>query len=260
MTGILYDGDVGRIARNGSGEDELKIALCDDEEEALNSLKKLIESYCANKELQADLCCFSSGAEFLQSGVDFSIVFMDVYLNGVKGTDVIRTARKERRFPVVFTTVSKEFAVEAFSLNAMHYLTKPVTAEGVNEAMSRCLLYLKNQPDKILEIKNGLTVIPVPVGNIVYIEVFNKVCIIHKKKNEFQAYTSLDGLFEQLDDDSFMRAQRSYIVNMRFIDSFFFDRIVLYNGIEITLSRGNRAELKNRYQRFLFNLARREGL
>ncbi len=82
-----------------------------------------------------------------------------------------------------------------------------------------------------------------------------KLCLIHTEKNEFRTYTSLDALFEQL-DDSFLRLQRSYVVNMNFIESFLFDRVILKNNMEIMLSRSNRSEMKKQYQSFLFQMAR----
>lgn len=112
---------------------------------------------------------------------------------------------------------------------------------------------------RCLEIKTNQGVVSLPVHQILYIEVFNKVCLVHTKKNTFHTYSSLDSLFELLDSHTFMRAQRSYIVNMNNIESFYFDHIVLSNGKEIMLSRNTRSELKKQYQQFLFRLARRES-
>lgn len=95
------------------------------------------------------------------------------------------------------------------------------------------------------------------MDNIVYIEVLNKICTVHTEKNSFQTYISLDALSELLDGTSFIRAQRSFIVNMKYIESFYFDHIVMQGGKEIVLSRSSRTELKNQYQQFLFHLARR---
>ena len=61
------------------------------------------------------------------------------------------------------------------------------------------------------------------MDNIVYIEVLNKICTVHTEKNNFQTYISLDALSELLDSTSFIRAQRSFIVNMKYIESFYFD-------------------------------------
>ncbi|WP_193554379.1 hypothetical protein [Schaedlerella arabinosiphila] len=44
---------------------------------------------------------------------------------------------------------------------------------------------------------------------------------------------------------------------MKYIESFYFDHIVMHGGKEIVLSRSSRTELKNQYQQFLFHLARR---
>ena len=80
--------------------------------------------------------------------------------------------------------------------------------------------------------------------------------MIHTAKRSFQTYMTLNSIFELL-DDSFMKAQRSFIVNMHAIESFYFDHIVLTDGKDIVLSRKNRSDLKKQYQDFLFHAARR---
>ncbi|MEG1241161.1 MAG: LytTR family DNA-binding domain-containing protein, partial [Oscillospiraceae bacterium] len=75
-------------------------------------------------------------------------------------------------------------------------------------------------------------------------------------KGCLQTYTALDTLLAQL-DSSFLRVQRSFIINMNFVESFLSDRVMLRDGTEIVLSRNNRGNLKKAYQQFLFDLARR---
>lgn len=181
-------------------------------------------------------------------------------MNGISGMEAARDAGLTGQSRFIFTTSSREHALEAFSLNAAHYLLKPLTKDAVREALRRCLPRPEENFPKLLEVKTGPGIVPVPIDNIIYIEVFNKICTIHTEKNSFQTYTSLDALSELLDGDSFMRAQRSYLVNMKYIESFYFDHIVLQGGKEIVLSRNNRAELKNQYQQFLFHLARRGAI
>ncbi len=159
----------------------------------------------------------------------------------------------------VFTTTSRDYAIEAFSLNASHYLLKPLSQKSIEDAMKRCLSSNNIQHFGHLDIKTNLGMVSIPVEHIIYIEVFNKVCLIHTEKNTFKTYSSLDALFELLNNRIFMRAQRSFIANMNFIESFYFDHIVLSTKKEIVLSRNTRSQLKNQYQQFLFRLARRES-
>lgn len=182
---------------------------------------------------------------------------MDIYLGGINGVETARDISRTGRGRFIFTTTSREHALEAFALNAAHYLLKPLTKNAVREALGRCLPRHEEERPKLLEIKTGQGIVPVRMDNIVYIEVLNKICTVHTEKNSFQTYTSLDALSELLDGASFIRAQRSFIVNMNYIESFYFDHIVLQGGKEIVLSRNSRAELKKQYQHFLFHLARR---
>jgi len=242
-----------RIEKGGG---TLRIALCDDETLSLYTLQELVQSFCEERKLETEIDLFSCGEDFLASTQEYDIVFMDIYLPGINGMETVARYDGSSRRQVVFTTTSREHAVEAFGLDAAHYLIKPLTAVGVTEAMERCLARLGKNTQKGLVVKIGQGTVSVPMEKIVYIEVLNKLCTIHTAKSEFQTYTSLDALFEQL-DDSFLRVQRSYVVNMAFVESFLFDRVILQGGTEIMLSRNNRAELKKQYQRFLFDLARR---
>lgn len=238
---------------------QLNIAICEDDANDCRKLKEFLHRYTYNHELSFQLTDFSSGEEFLNAHKNhpFDIVFMDIYLNGISGTETIASCYSNS-LQIVFTTTSREHAIEAFSLHASHYLVKPLTYEAVKDAMKRCLSSKNIQHFEHLDIKTSLGMISIPTDHIIFIEVFNKVCLVYTEKNTFQTYSSLDAIFELLNTHTFMRAQRSYIVNMNYIESFYFDHIILSNGKEIVLSRNTRAELKNQYQQFLFRLARRE--
>lgn len=238
----------------------MNIALCDDIPDILDNLKTYLEDYSKDNNIKLNIDCFDCGEAFLHCEKHYDIVFMDIYLGKISGMETIRNYRNSRSSQIVFITTSLDHAIEAFGLNATHYLVKPLTQKAVSEAMDRCLTRLELKSNKFIEVKTIGGMRPIPLENIIYIEVFNKVSVIHNKVNDIQTYTSLDALFKLLGDGCFMRAQRSYIVNMKFIDTFFFDRIVLEGGTEIILSRNNRGKLKKQYQQYLFNLARRGQL
>lgn len=237
----------------------MRIALCDDEPVSQQTLQELVETFGKERKLQIEIDAFSSGEDFLTSAQTYDIVFMDIYLTGISGMETVERLDGSELCQVVFTTTSREHAVEAFGLNAAHYLVKPLTVQAVTAAMERCLSRLGQNPGKALVIKTGQWTVSVPMEKIIYIEVLDKLCTVHTRKNTFQTYTSLDALSEQL-DDSFLRVQRSFAVNMGFIESFLFDRVVMQDGTEIMLSRSNKPELKRQYQNFLFHLARRDEL
>lgn len=237
----------------------IEIAVCDDEEKDRKFLKSQIDTYMKRNNITGNISLFSCGEDFLSAQPDkpYDIVFMDIYLTGINGVDTILEASARNTFQLVFITVSHEHAIEAFGLDATHYLIKPVTERTVTEAMERCLSRMEANDIKYIDLKTNTGNVSIPIDRIVYIEVYNKTCIIHTEKNKYVTKSSLDAAYELLDDGTFMRAQRSFVVNMRFIESFSFNCITLYGGLEITPSRRNWDELKNQYHQFLFQLARK---
>lgn len=238
----------------------LKIAICEDNREDCSTLKSMIDDFLTAHDVKAEISVYSCGEDFLiaHRSRHYDIVFMDIYLTGIDGMVTAAAARSEKNIQIVFTTCSREYAIEAFRLDAVHYLVKPFPSEAVAEALKRCFSRMEFRCSGRLDIKINRETISIPMENIVYIEVFNKVCLIHTKTNIFQTYSSLDAIFRLLDNSIFLRVQRSFIVNMSFIQSFYFDHIILADGTEIVLSRNNRTELKQQYRRFLLHLSGKE--
>lgn len=233
----------------------LKIALCDDDQSQIDSLQAFLALYQTTRGLTFSITPFISGEALLNSSEQFQIIFMDIYMDGLSGTETIRRLGGDPQ--VVFITTSREHAIEAFGLGATHYLLKPLEQSAVWEAMDRCLSRLGETAQPVLYIQNNQGNIFIPTTQIDYIEVYNKLCIVHTDQQQFQTYTPLNTLFEQLDNHQFLRPQRSFVVNMEYIASFLSNKLVLKDGTEISLSRNNRNELKLQYQRFLFDLTRR---
>lgn len=233
------------------------IAVCDDEKTDRDNLIKLITKYCGKEHIANSIDSFASAEDFLNAKTQYDILFMDIYLGGMTGLEAVKQSQGKLFRQAIFTTTSTDHAVEAFDLNVLHYLIKPLDYEKVAAGISRCLKTGIKEAERVIQIKFNGKIVPVTISDIVYVEVFNKLSVIHTNKEEISTYNSLETLFEQLNDERFIKAQRSYLVNMDYIDSFLFDRVRLKSGTEIMLSRATRSDLKAKYQSYLFRLARR---
>lgn len=229
----------------------MQIALCDNDKKILSTLDTCIHAYFSATAFHLKTDRFLCAETFLSSALDYEIVFMGVHLNGMSGVEAARILKPAWTGHIVFIDSGRESAIDAFDLDAAHYLLKPLTAKDIFEALDRCLARPGKPSRAILKVKSGSIMIPVPIDDITYIEVFNKVCVIHTTSRSIQTYTSLDALSRQLSQRLFIRAQRSYLVHMEFIDAFLYDSVLLKNGLTIGLARKKRAELKKQYQDYL---------
>ena len=232
----------------------MRIAVCDDEAADRAALEGVLRQYGSDRGLDFDIRCFDTAESYLPSPSAFDVTFMDVLLPGMNGIEAVQEATQG---VVVFTTISRDYAVEAFQLGAVHYLVKPLQADEVARAMDRALDALGHAPAAVLELKTAQGIVPVPMALVRFIEVKDKVCEVHLEDDVLRVPMPLASLRELLDDALFLQVQRSFVVNMRHIDSFLADRVVMSDGTVISLSRPVRADLRQRYQRFLFDLARK---
>lgn len=233
----------------------VKIIICDNNLWDRQNLRTLISDYCTVRDISFTIRCFRSAECLLRSDLNHcDILFMNTCMPKISGIEAVRRLRPSYSFPIVFTSYRPDYAVTAFSLGAIHYLLKPVCAEHVTQALTRCMEQISSKNQQSIFIKSSYKTIAVSVDSILYIEVFNNCSVIHTETETLRTYQSLDSLYHLLDPEKFMRPHRSYIVPMKMIKEFNLDHILLKNGIEIVLSRRRRHSLKQQYQDYMLRL------
>lgn len=226
-------------------------AICDDCKEDLGLLKSYIENYSAHNSLNIELHTYDA-IESVKSALNqysYDILFLDIYVNKESGIAFAESIRNQFHGDLVFVTVSQDFAVDAFRLNAIHYLVKPVTAGQIAECFSRVHFF---KPARHLNIVSNYNDIQVPEQLIQYMESYTNTVIIHTENQTFSTHESLGSVLKRLDPGHFIRPYRSYIVNMNYIDHLYKGQIILKNHTHIPVARQKKKEIQERYHQFLF--------
>lgn len=244
----------------------LKVLICDDDPAVREALRACLREYARLHGMDIEVAAFESAEalldarEPLDASEPFDALFLDIFLNGMDGTEAAWRLSEDERRRTVFLTTSHDHAIEAYRLGAAHYLVKPISPESVAEALGRCLR--ADEAGKglgqVVTVRTTDGVVPIPMGSIRMVEARDKVCVITAAHRDWRAYTSLNAFEEQLDGRRFVRVHRSYVVNMCRIKALYHDRVVMDDGTTIGLSRGRRHEIRQAYQDFMFALARGE--
>ena len=121
----------------------LKIAVCDDEQTYLDKTRAMLEQYAAEHDVEIAAEAISNPSALLDSieaGERHDIYLLDIYMPGVSGMSVATELRSRGvRSPIIFLTSSTEHAVEAFGVDATHYLLKPYTQQNFFAAMDKAM-------------------------------------------------------------------------------------------------------------------------
>jgi DNA-binding LytR/AlgR family response regulator len=201
-----------------------KCLVVDDEPPAV----KVIEKYIGLAEgLQLAGSCSNAleAMKFLKTeAVD--LVFLDIQMPKLSGTGFLKTLQHPPK--VIFTTAYKEFATEAFDLDAVDYLLKPISLERFLKAVNK--LTNRDAPlDKpaaqdtggFLYFRAQRKMIKVFLEDIMYIESLKDYIKIYRKSDKpllvKQSITTLEAM---LPVSSFVRIHRSFIVSVNAITAF----------------------------------------
>jgi len=198
----------------------IRIFIADDESPARDRLKELLGDIAA--ELQTQVVGeAANGLEAIErvpsSGAE--VLLLDIQMPGMGGLEVARhLATLEHSPAVVFVTAHDRHAVEAFDLNALDYLMKPVRAERLAAAIRKATVPEKaslanaaNAPREYLSVAARHRIALVPVRDIVFLRAEQKYVTVRTREREHLLEESLVALEREL-ADRFVRIHRNCLV------------------------------------------------
>jgi DNA-binding LytR/AlgR family response regulator len=221
---------------------KLNCLIVDDEPLAI----KVLEAHIANiPSLIITGSCSNAFAaiDFLTQGKT-DLMFLDIHMPKLLGHEFLRTLRTPPK--VIFTTAHREYALDAFDLDAVDYLLKPITLERLVKAVnkiSNSIVIDQNDETNIVNNESFLyfrvdrKMIKVNYSDILYVESLKDyIKIVREAGKPLLVKQSISSLEEVLPASLFLRIHRSYIVALNKIAAFT-NHDVEIGGTEIPIGR-----------------------
>jgi len=237
----------------------LNVCICDDEPRDAAQVQTLAESFAGeHPEFPLKIQTFSSPfalEEHLDKKGGFDLYLLDIlmpHLKGVELAELIRARGEEAE--ILFLTVSREYALDAFDVAACGYLVKPVDKEKFDKALliaARRLTRPQN-PCLLLKTRDGLR--KIPLRELVVVESFNhdRVCTL-TDGSKVTTTDTLASVMERLSGDPrFFSPHRAYIINMEHINALNTADVLLSTGQHVPVARTSCAALRQAYVDYLF--------
>jgi two-component system, LytTR family, response regulator LytT len=192
----------------------IRALLVDDEAPARSELRYLLATH-PEVEIVGEA---ASAAEALKlaAAVPYDVVFIDIEMPGLSGLDAARLVHGRTGAPqLVFVTAHEQYAIEAFAVEALDYLLKPVDPERLAQVVRR----LDRRPtapasvEKIPVVSGGETVL-LDWDELHYASADGDYCRVHTYDRSYLCTRSLRELESTLPADRFARIHRSYLVNL----------------------------------------------
>ena len=222
----------------------ISIAVCDDELLYCSNMAKQIKDILAESGTEAVVHEFREGADLLRAAGSFDIIFLDIMMQGMDGMKTAALLR-EKAFDriLIFMSASKNYVFDAYDVEAFQYLVKPVEQKKLRAVLGKALKKLEDRSEEFIVIQQERVRRKILLREILYFEILGRVITVHGTEGIFDYYGQIGELEGKLQGKGFFRCHKSFLVNLRYVDNYGRQEIVLDTGERIAVA-------KRRYEAF----------
>jgi len=223
--------------------------IVDDNIMARMAMKKIVEQ--VNGLSLIDECENAIEAYNLINKKPVDLLLLDIEMPGMTGLELTKNLGKKSPL-IIFTTAKTNYAVDAFELNVVDYLVKPIdparflkAIEKVKEALESKRAEVEVKDKEFVFIKDNGVLKKISADDILYLEAMGDYVKIFTSQKFHIVHATLKSIEEKLSSSKFMRVHRSYIIALNKID-FIEEGVININGVAIPVADGYKNLLNSR--------------
>jgi DNA-binding LytR/AlgR family response regulator len=204
--------------------------VVDDEPLAIRVIESHIEKI-NNIELVAKCSNAIEALDILKNN-KIDLIFLDIQMPELTGLEFLNTLQNPPT--IIFTTAYRNYAIDAFELDILDYLLKPITFERFCKSINKFYKLLSNKkpetlgntclrqvgPDPFIYIKRNKTMIKILLKDILFIESIKDYIRIHTNEDSYITKQQIGVIEKNLPDEYFIRVHKSFIVSIEKITTF----------------------------------------
>jgi len=195
-----------------------KCIIVDDEPLAIDALEILIQKFSGL--VIVDKCTDAIQAFEILQKKQIDLMFLDIQMPEITGLSFLKTLKNPPY--VIFTTAYREYALEAFDLDVVDYLLKPISFERLMKAINKYYQLsgrstqpsLSEKPKEFITVRADRKNVKINLEDILYIESLKDYVRIFTSSESIITKSTISSLEEQLPSELFLRIHRSYIVSI----------------------------------------------
>ena len=188
-----------------------RILIVEDETSSYQNLLSILKEVAPEIEVVGNTESVAETVNWLSTNALPDLIFMDIHLSDDSAFAIF--SQIEVNVPIVFTTAYDQYALDAFKVNSIDYLLKPIKAKDVRRAIDKFLASEMRWTKRLL-VSYRDALVPVNVDDISYVYSTDKNTMVCLNSGEqLNCNKSLESVFSNLNPERFFRANKQFIVN-----------------------------------------------
>lgn len=222
----------------------IRVAIVEDTEPDRDRLVSLIAQWRAVHDRDIVIDLYPDAVDFLERGAENAdIVFMDIRMPHMSGMEAAGRLRAVNAHSIlIFLTTLAGYAIKGYAVDAMDFIVKPIRREHFTHTFEKAVRLCEGKK-KLITLQTKDQILRIDTDEILYIEAFAHDKVYHIGAQVYSVNEDMNHLLGSLPAE-FVRCHRSYIVNLKNIESIGKDAVKLAGSDTlIPVSRNRREEL-----------------
>ncbi len=209
----------------------LRVAIIEDETAAAHNLTAILRKISPEVEIVATIDTVVDSVEFFRTAPALDLIFMDIHLADGASFRIFDSV--DIATPIIFTTAYDQYAIEAFKVNSIDYLLKPINEEGVRHAIEKWQRLASTDRNNYASRVNDVAhnrqteqqvflvhfrdkIIPLQSHDIAFVHTSDeRVTAYCYSGDRYQIELTLEALQTRLSGAEFFRANRQFIISRK---------------------------------------------
>ena len=209
----------------------MRVVIIEDETAAAHNLAAVLHKVCPDVEIVETIDTVIDSVEFFRSSPQLDLVFMDIHLADGASFRIFDSVKVET--PIIFTTAYDQYAIEAFKVNSIDYLLKPINEEGVKRAIHKWQHLTSTERNDYTSHINQVAekqrveqqsflvhfrdkIIPLQSKDVAFFHTFEERVTAYCHSGEkYLIEHTLEALQSKLPSEDFFRANRQFIISRK---------------------------------------------
>lgn len=229
---------------------DMKIVICDDEKAYVNDIKKNVELFLQEKNIEPEFDLFVDSQLLLSTDTYYNIAFLDIEMGEVSGIKIAEHLKKINPHIIIFIiTAYNQYLDEAMDLSVFRFISKPLDVRRLVSSLEKALLLLDNI-EICFYLKNNNEHKKVFADDILYVEIVGHSTKVVTVNGEYITDYKMSFWKEKLTASYFYQIHNSFIANLKYITQYKRDTVVLKEKYTIPISYRTQASFKKYFLKY----------
>ncbi len=232
---------------------KVQIAVCDDESFSRETVEAAVRQIFAEENIETEIHRFEAPkklADYNKIG-EMDLIYLDIEMPEINGIKLGRILKeKSQRTEIIYVSNREDTVFQALRIQPLGFVRKNHFMKDIKDITSMYIRqYQKKQEERKLIVKEGEGFRSISMSTIRYIEGSGTYQYVNVSDQDepIRIRSRMGTLETELSEEGFLRIHKGYLVNYQYIDRITAAQVILDQGEELPISRGQGSKIKTRF-------------